>query len=82
MRTFAAQLRSLREGKGWSQRQLSDASGASQKAISQWENGERVPAFDAVQALCKALGVSCSEFDDCTYDAPKKTRGRGRPKKS
>lgn len=80
--TFGDKLRRLREENGWSQQELAERSGEAQPSIAQWENGDRVPAFDSVLALCKALGVECSVFNDCKFKPVAKKRGRGRPKGS
>jgi transcriptional regulator with XRE-family HTH domain len=80
---FGLKLKELREAKGWSQKKLADESGTSQKGISNWENGERVPAWDAVLKLAKALGVDCTAFgglDEPTEEPPAKAKP-GRPKK-
>ncbi len=79
--TFADKLKSLREAKGWSQKQLAEQSGESQRSIANWELGIRAPLFEAVQSLCIALGVRCTVFDGCEYGAAEAPRGRGRPKK-
>ena len=80
--TFAEKLRQLRESKGWSQGELAEQSGTAQQSIANWETGERVPAFDAVQALCTALGVPCTAFDGCEHSKIENKRGRGRPPKA
>ncbi len=64
---FGEQLRKLRMSQGLSQKQLADLSGRPQQSIGRWEVGEQMPGFDAVQALCKALGVFTTEFDGCTF---------------
>jgi len=79
--TFAEKLKELRESNGFTKKRLAEESGTSQQAIVNWELGTRVPAFDAVQALCKALGVKLSEFEDCEFKPASEKQGRGRPKK-
>jgi transcriptional regulator with XRE-family HTH domain len=80
--TFGEKLRGLRIAKGLSQSDLAKKIGVTQGAVGFWESGERVPAFDAVHALCKALGVRCTIFDECDFAKAEEKRGRGRPKKS
>lgn len=80
---FGARLKQLREQRGLSQKQLADVAGLSQRAVSHWEQGLRQPTWDAVQALCDALGVDCEAFreersDTETIQSP---RPRGRPRK-
>lgn len=82
-RRFGLKLRELRESvgeRGLSQKQLADAAGLSQRAISQWELGDREPLWSNVLALAAALGVDVHAFIEppATPDAPKP--GRGRPK--
>ena len=85
---FGNRLKKLREAKGWSQKQLADAAGLSQKGVSHWENNERTPAWDAVLKLCKALGVTCEAFGDlddleaAAEEPPAEKAGRGRPPKA
>ena len=80
--TFGEQLRKLRDGKGWSQKDLADAIGVTQPAIAKWETGQQIPAFDTVQRLCKALGVRVTAFDGVDFEEAEEKRGRGRPKNS
>ncbi|QEL19935.1 helix-turn-helix domain-containing protein [Limnoglobus roseus] len=86
---FGSKLKELREAKGWSQKRLAEVTGLSQNGISHWENDERIPSWDAVLKLSKALGVECNVFgnlddvelpaDPLAVDPQKK---RGRPKKN
>jgi transcriptional regulator with XRE-family HTH domain len=78
--TFAEKLRELREAKGWSQKELADRSETTQQAVGRWEAGDRVPSFQAVLIICKALGVRCTTFDGCEF-LKIADRGRGRPPK-
>lgn len=80
---FGEQLRKLRESQGLTQQQLATASGRPQQSIGRWEKGQQIPGFDAVQAVCAALGVRVTEFDGCEFGlvaggAPAK-RGRQKP---
>lgn len=81
----AALLKSLREGKGWSQKQLAEVAGISQQAIAHWELGDREPSATNLFALCRALGVGCEVFaGDAAPETPAEptpSRPRGRPKK-
>lgn len=51
-------IRSLRMERGLSQRQLAEAVGVTDKAVSKWENGRGAPDITLVNALSEALGVS------------------------
>jgi transcriptional regulator with XRE-family HTH domain len=71
---YATKLTQLRDAAGLTQRELAEKSGVSQQAIAHYEAGDRVPGFDAVQSICKALGVSIVEFERCTHGEPAKGR--------
>jgi len=55
---FAACLRRLREARGLTQVQLADRAQLSPAAVCQWEQGRRLPSWEAAVALARALGVS------------------------
>jgi transcriptional regulator with XRE-family HTH domain len=76
---FGDRLKELREAKDLSQKALAEAAGFTAAAVSRWESGLQVPAFDAVMALCEVLGVRCTAFDGCEFAPAKGKRGRGRP---
>src|ERR1700675_4348628 len=59
---FAARLRELREGAGWTQQQLADAAGMTREGIAQLETRRRGPVWKSVLQLAKALGVTCDAF--------------------
>src|SRR5947209_6417910 len=79
---FAEKLKQLRDAKGWSQKELADRSGTTQQAVARWEMGERIPGFDHVQAMCKALDVPCTVFDGVEHAEIDEKRARGRPPKA
>lgn len=79
--TFGEKLRELRLAKGLTQKELADQAGTNQQSVGRWEAGLQTPAFDAVQALCRALGVKCMVFDDCDFGKSPGRRVRGRPTK-
>src|SRR4051812_39214483 len=81
MNDFGPKLRELREAANLTQPQLAERAGLKKAGIANLEQGRREPAWATVQALCKALGVSCEAFNvEPTTSA--KPRGRGRPAKS
>jgi transcriptional regulator with XRE-family HTH domain len=62
---FGDKLKQLREAAGLTQADLAEKSGVSKGAIRDLEqNPEKSPRFDNVQAICKALGVDCTAFDE------------------
>lgn len=64
MSHFAEMLKSLREERGLSQRELAEKAGLSQKAISFWELGVKEPTIGSFEKLCAALNVTCNVFFD------------------
>lgn len=55
-------IRSFREERGWSLRELAERSGLSINAISLIERGENSPTVSSLHLLATALGVSISNF--------------------
>ncbi|EXS68545.1 hypothetical protein BF95_19520 [Sphingobium sp. Ant17] len=53
-----ASLAQLRLKAGLSQKQLADAIGTSQPAISNYESGEREPTIANIKSMARALNVS------------------------
>jgi transcriptional regulator with XRE-family HTH domain len=74
--TFADKLKELRLGAGLTQTQLAEKAGMHRQGIAKLEMGEREPTWQTVQALARALGVSCQAFETETPPeappAPKK----------
>ena len=58
MEKFAERLKELRNEKGLTQDQLAEATGLSQSALANWENGKRSPAAYAIMTLAKYFGVT------------------------
>ena len=78
---FAGRLKQLREKAGLTQEQLAKQAGLSKGGIANLEQGIRAPAWETVQALASALGVSCEAFQ--VSPAPDATPvSRGRPRKT
>jgi transcriptional regulator with XRE-family HTH domain len=72
---FSDVLKGLRKKAGFSQRELAERAGLSQKAVSFWELGEAEPTISNLQKLCTALGVGCEVFfDGQKPPAPKKAK--------
>ena len=55
-------IKSLREGKRLTQRELALAVGVTDKAVSKWESGRGLPDISLIDALAQALGVSVAEL--------------------
>ena len=55
-------IKSLREGKPLTQRELASAVGVTDKAVSKWESGRGLPDISLIDALAQALGVSVAEL--------------------
>lgn len=58
MKIFAERLKELRLESKLSQRQLAEKIGMSDKAVSLWEKGERVPSLEAASLIAKFFKVS------------------------
>lgn len=50
-------IRALREAKGISQRELAEALGVDQSAVSNWERGKAEPTAFNIRRLADLLGV-------------------------
>lgn len=55
-------IKALREQQGLTQRQLADALGVTDKAISKWETGRGLPDVTLIEPLARALHVSVAEL--------------------
>ena len=61
---FAANLKAVRAERGWSQEDLSRATGLHTTAISKVERGTRAPRFPTIVALAEALDVPAGRLFD------------------
>ena len=57
-----ALIAALRKEKGWSQTELAERLGVTNKAISRWETGRGYPDVELLPQLAKELGVTISEL--------------------
>lgn len=55
-------IKTLRESKGLTQKQLGELICVSDKAVSKWENDRGLPDITLLEPLAKALGVSVAEL--------------------
>ena len=58
----ASAIRTLREARGLTQKQLADALAVSDKTVSKWECGRGLPDITLLEPLAAALGVSLTEL--------------------
>jgi transcriptional regulator with XRE-family HTH domain len=61
---FAANLKEVRAERGWSQEDLSRATGLHTTAISKMERASRAPRFPTIVLLAKALEVPAGRLFD------------------
>lgn len=54
---FGDVLRIEREKKGLTQQELAEKMGMSKSVISMYENGKRLPSFDALEVMCDFFNV-------------------------
>ena len=57
-------IAALRKEKGWSQTELAERLGVTNKAVSRWETGRGYPDVERLPLLAKELGVTISELLD------------------
>ncbi|MEA4972323.1 MAG: helix-turn-helix domain-containing protein [Candidatus Metalachnospira sp.] len=55
-------IKSLREKKNYTQKQLADIINVSDKTISKWETGKGLPDISLLEPLAKSLSVSVAEL--------------------
>ena len=58
MRTLGREIKKVRIDKGWKQKDLRDATGLSQKYLSEIETDRVDPRISIVKRIAQALGVS------------------------
>jgi len=61
-RRLAAQIRTARIDKGWSQKLLAEILGTKQQVVSGWETGKHQPTPHQIGKLCKHLSRSADFF--------------------
>ena len=60
--TLGGRIAALRKEKGWTQTQLGEHLGVTNKTISRWENGNYIPDLSLLQPLCQALEITLNEL--------------------
>jgi transcriptional regulator with XRE-family HTH domain len=68
-------LQQLRQAKEMTQTELAEAAGVPVGTLRCWEQGRRVPLFDAAIRLARALGVS---LDELAGEVPAKEKKGGK----
>lgn len=53
-----------RKEKNWTQAQMAEALGVSNKSVSKWENGKCMPDYSVIEALCRELDITVAELMD------------------
>ena len=59
---IGAFLAQARKEKGWTQAELADRLGVSNRSVSRWETGKTMPDYSLLSPLCEALGISINEL--------------------
>ena len=52
----------LRKEKNMTQQELADKLGVTDRAVSHWENGRRLPDYSLLKDLCDILSISINEL--------------------
>jgi transcriptional regulator with XRE-family HTH domain len=71
--SFGHMLAELRKAKGYTQQELADSVGVSQRMIAYYERHARRPPLEKLQAIAHALSVSIDQL--LGVQPPKKQRG-------
>lgn len=72
----------MRKEKGYSQSELGQLVGVSNKAVSKWETFEANPDLDIIKKLAQVLGVSADELLDCKKSEVGKEQGESQENSS
>ena len=70
-------IKRLRESRGLTQSQLGDAIGVTDKAVSTWESGTRMPRMNVVDRLAAFFGIDKRDLLFCDDDHFYRLRGGG-----
>ncbi len=68
-KNIAQELVILRAGKSWTQKQLAEELGTSQRTVAAWESGTSVPRKTTQVNIAKAFGLSDDFFLDVENNA-------------
>ena len=62
VQTFGTAVRQLREGRGWSQEQLSEHANLNRSYVGEIERGQVIPSIVTAEKLAAALGLQMSDL--------------------
>jgi DNA-binding XRE family transcriptional regulator len=77
---FKDKLKDLRTKAGLTQQQLAKKAGLTLHSIRNHEQGVRIPSWQAVIRLAKALSISTDEFATCELETSSKNLTKRKPK--
>jgi transcriptional regulator with XRE-family HTH domain len=82
--TIGRRVAELRRGRGWTQEKMAERIGTSVQWLSRIEGGGENVTIDTIVGLANALGVGVIELLEPPEqeDVRRRSRARGRPKKS
>ena len=60
--SLGSKIKRLRIEKNMTQQELADKLGVTDRAISHWENGRRLPDYSLLKELCDTLSISINEL--------------------
>lgn len=68
-------IKEYREEWGWTQKELAEKIGSSQRNVSNWESGASEPDYDMLLNLARLFGISLDELFGCEalINQPKET---------
>lgn len=69
-KNIAQELVILRAGKSWTQKQLAEELGTSQRTVAAWESGASIPRKTTQVNIAKAFGLSDDYFLNVENNAP------------
>ena len=64
VQTFGTAVRQLREGRGWSQAQLSEHANLNRSYVGEIERGQVIPSIVTAEKLARALGLNVATLLD------------------
>ena len=64
VQTFGTAVRQLREGRGWSQEQLSEHANLNRSYVGEIERGQVIPSIVTAEKLARALGLNVATLLD------------------
>ena len=59
---FGERLKAVRESRDLTQAELCERMGMNQSVLSRYERGDRLPAWNVIEAFCEALGCEPNDF--------------------